>query len=225
MTAEPRATGKAWVEDFTEAFNRENIDEVMAYFADDAVYDEFHGGRHVGKAAIRAAFEPQFAGKYGRMRFHTEDMFLDAEAGKAMISWLLTRGDRRPRRRLARPRPAAFPRRQAGRETDLRQDRTPADRQERGLGGCPAARSREAADRLPGCGLAQAQRLGKKRRDGRLRPRRIVEMGEMADAGEQAGIGVRRGAGDAVELSGDSIGIVLPVQREQRAGDRPRSQA
>ncbi len=89
MTAS-REQLKAWVEDFTEAFNRENIDEVMAYFADDAVYDEFHGGRHVGKAAIRAAFEPQFAGKYGRMRFHTEDMFLDAEAGKAMISWLLT---------------------------------------------------------------------------------------------------------------------------------------
>ena len=81
---------EAWVEDFTEAFNRENIDEVMAYFADDAIYDEFHGERHVGKAAIRAAFEPQFEGGYGRMRFHTEDMFLDVAAGKAMISWLLT---------------------------------------------------------------------------------------------------------------------------------------
>ena len=81
---------EAWVEDFTEAFNRENIDEVMAYFADDAIYDEFHGERHVGKAAIRAAFEPQFEGGYGRMRFHTEDLFLDVAAGKAMISWLLT---------------------------------------------------------------------------------------------------------------------------------------
>ncbi|MCY4551272.1 MAG: nuclear transport factor 2 family protein [Defluviicoccus sp.] len=79
-----------WVEDFTEAFNRESIDEVMAYFADDAIYDEFHGERHVGKAAIRAAFEPQFEGQYGKMRFHTEDMFLDTETGKAMISWMLT---------------------------------------------------------------------------------------------------------------------------------------
>ena len=85
-----------WVEDFTEAFNRDSIDEVMAYFADDAIYDEFHGERHVGKPAIRAAFEPQFEGKYGRMRFHTEDMFLDVETGKAMISWMLTveSGDR-----------------------------------------------------------------------------------------------------------------------------------
>ena len=79
-----------WVEDFTEAFNRERIDEVMAYFADDAIYDEFHGERHVGKDAIRAAFEPQFEGRYGKMRFHTEDMFLDVETGKAMISWMLT---------------------------------------------------------------------------------------------------------------------------------------
>ena len=84
---------EAWVEDFTEAFNRENIDEVMAYFADDAIYDEFHGHRHVGRDAIRAAFEPQFEGRYGRMRFHTEDMFLDVDAGKAMISWLLTLED------------------------------------------------------------------------------------------------------------------------------------
>lgn len=86
-----RAEIERWVVDFTEAFNRENLDEVMAYFAEDAFYDEFHGGRHHGKAAIRAAFEPQFEGAYGRMRFHTEDMFVDVEAGKAMISWLLTR--------------------------------------------------------------------------------------------------------------------------------------
>jgi len=80
--------------DFTEAFNREDIDEVMSYFADDAIYDEFHAGRHIGKAAIREAFIPQFRGDYGRMRFHTEDMFVAPGAepgtGKAMIRWLLT---------------------------------------------------------------------------------------------------------------------------------------
>ena len=76
--------------EFTEAFNREDIDEVMSYFTDDAIYDEFNGVRHVGKNAIRAAFEPQFAGVFGRMRFHTEDFFLDVEAGKAMIRWVLT---------------------------------------------------------------------------------------------------------------------------------------
>lgn len=76
--------------DFTEAFNRENIDEVMSYFAEDAVYDEFNGVRNVGADAIREAFVPQFAGAFGTMRFHTEDMFLDVPAGKVLIRWTLT---------------------------------------------------------------------------------------------------------------------------------------
>ena len=89
-----RAALEKLVIDFTEAFNREDIDEVMSYFADDAIYDEFHGGRHQGQAAIREAFIPQFRGDFGRMRYHTEDMFVDARpgqgSGKALISWLLT---------------------------------------------------------------------------------------------------------------------------------------
>ena len=78
------------VVDFTEAFNREDIDEVMSYFIEDTIYDEFNGILHEGQVAIRKAFESQFSGSFGRMRFHTEDMFLDVEAGKAMIRWVLT---------------------------------------------------------------------------------------------------------------------------------------
>ncbi len=85
-----RAALEKMVIDFTEAFNRENMDEVMSYFAEDAIYDEFNAIRHDGKDAIRAAFVPQFRGDYGKMRFHTEDMFLDVPAGKALIRWLLT---------------------------------------------------------------------------------------------------------------------------------------
>lgn len=72
---------------FTDAFNRDDLDGVMAWFAEDAVYDEFHGARHEGKEAIRTAFEPMFAGKFGKVRFEEEDLFLDPEDGKAMISW------------------------------------------------------------------------------------------------------------------------------------------
>ncbi len=85
-----RAALEKMVIDFTEAFNRENIDEVMSYFADDAIYDEFNAVRHDGKDAIREAFVPQFRGDFGKMRFHTEDMFLDVGSGKALIRWLLT---------------------------------------------------------------------------------------------------------------------------------------
>ena len=72
---------------FTEAFNRDDLEAVTAYFAEDAVYDEFHGARHVGRAAIRAAFVPQFRGDFGRIRFETEDVFADAEARRSLISW------------------------------------------------------------------------------------------------------------------------------------------
>lgn len=75
---------------FTDAFNRDDLDGVMAMMADDAVYDEFNGTRSVGKAAIREAFVPQFRGDFGVIRFVTEDLFGDAESGKALIRWSCT---------------------------------------------------------------------------------------------------------------------------------------
>jgi ketosteroid isomerase-like protein len=75
---------------FTEAFNQEDLDLVMSFMADDAVYDQFNGTRAEGKAAIRAAFVPQFRGDFGVMRFLTEDLFVDLESGKALIRWVCT---------------------------------------------------------------------------------------------------------------------------------------
>jgi uncharacterized protein (TIGR02246 family) len=76
--------------DFTDGFNRDDVDAVMAFFADDAIYDELDGRRHVGRDAIRAAFEPQFRGDFGRIRFHEEDLFVDPAAGRALIAWTCT---------------------------------------------------------------------------------------------------------------------------------------
>jgi uncharacterized protein (TIGR02246 family) len=88
---------KQLVLDFTEAFNRDDLDGVMRYFADDAVYDEFDGRRHQGTAAIRAAFEPQFRGDFGEIRFLADDLFVDTATGKALIAWRcqLTSGERK----------------------------------------------------------------------------------------------------------------------------------
>jgi len=82
-----RAELERLVKDFTAAFNAEDLDGVMSFMADDAVYDEFNGVRSVGHAAIRKAFQPQFEGKFGEMRFLEEDLILDADARSAMISW------------------------------------------------------------------------------------------------------------------------------------------
>ena len=75
---------------FLDAFNRNDLDAVMGFFADDGIYDEFNGRRNVGKDAIRAAFVPQFTGAYGTMRFLDEDLFADAATGKVMASWRCT---------------------------------------------------------------------------------------------------------------------------------------
>ncbi len=75
---------------FVDAFNRNDLDTVMSFFADDAVYDEFNGTRNEGKEAIRAAFEPQFTGAFGKMQFLDEDLFVDADTGKVMASWRCT---------------------------------------------------------------------------------------------------------------------------------------
>lgn len=73
--------------EFLDAFNRNDLDAVMDFFAEDAVYDELNGRPNEGKAAIRAAFAPQFEGKFGRMTFVEDDTFIDAESGKVMSSW------------------------------------------------------------------------------------------------------------------------------------------
>ena len=75
---------------FVTAFNDNDLDAVMSYFADDGVYDEFNGKRNRGKAAIRAALLPQFTGRYGAMRFIDDDLFVDPDAGKVMASWRCT---------------------------------------------------------------------------------------------------------------------------------------
>lgn len=72
---------------FVDAFNRRDLDAVMRFFAESAVYDELTGARHVGKAAVREAFVPQFRGDYGPIVFDEEDLFIDEIACKALVSW------------------------------------------------------------------------------------------------------------------------------------------
>ncbi len=75
---------------FVEAFNRNDLDEVMSFFSDDVVYDEFNGHRSEGAEEVRAAFEPQFSGAFGVMQFIDEDLFVDVDTGKVMTSWRVT---------------------------------------------------------------------------------------------------------------------------------------
>jgi ketosteroid isomerase-like protein len=72
---------------FTDAFNRNDLDAVMSFFSEDALYDEFNGRQSRGHAEIRTALEPQFRGVFGRIRFQKEDLFVDAPASKILLRW------------------------------------------------------------------------------------------------------------------------------------------
>lgn len=76
---EPRARA------FLEAWNAGDLDEAMRFVAEGAVYEDAAGRRHEGRAEIRAAFEPTFAGTSGRARFEVEAVH--AAAGAVTMTW------------------------------------------------------------------------------------------------------------------------------------------
>ena len=73
-----------------DAFNRMSLDDVVAFFTEDGIYEDSTGGRHIGLAAIRAAFEPLVGGSKGKIHFDGEDVFVEADSGKVLASWRLT---------------------------------------------------------------------------------------------------------------------------------------
>ena len=72
---------------FVAAFNANDLDRVMSFFADDAVYRPGDATEHRGVAAIRKEFEPQFLGRFGAMRFDEHELLVDAPARKAVSRW------------------------------------------------------------------------------------------------------------------------------------------
>jgi ketosteroid isomerase-like protein len=74
--------------EFVDGFNTNSLDDVMSFFADSAVYEPGDGRTHRGRAAIRAAFQPQFENAFGTMRFVVSDRVVDERARKATIRWV-----------------------------------------------------------------------------------------------------------------------------------------
>jgi hypothetical protein len=84
----PAAPIAAVLDRFVAGFNDHDLDAVMAFFAEDAVYRPGDGREHRGRAAIRAAFRPQFDGVFGAMTFVVDDRIVDEPARKAAIRWV-----------------------------------------------------------------------------------------------------------------------------------------
>jgi len=74
------------------AFDRHDLDEIMSYFSEDAVFEsprgtERWGHRFVGPAAVRGAFAARFAG-IPDIRYTDDDHFADGDRGAS--EWTLS---------------------------------------------------------------------------------------------------------------------------------------
>ena len=74
---------------FVDAFNRQDLDDVVSFFSEDVVYEDSRGGSHKGPDAIREAFRHLVTGGMGKIRFDDEDFFAEVETDKVMASWTL----------------------------------------------------------------------------------------------------------------------------------------
>lgn len=72
---------------YMEAFNDNDLDRVMTFFAEDAVYRPGNGAERVGRAAIREELEPQFELAFGAMRFDECDRLIDERSRKIAIRY------------------------------------------------------------------------------------------------------------------------------------------
>ena len=78
------------VEHFNDAFNRHDVDGVMAVMTDDAVFESTSppdGERHAGATAVRAAWEAFFAASPDA-HFDAEDVI--ASGDRCVVRWRYT---------------------------------------------------------------------------------------------------------------------------------------
>lgn len=89
MTSDTNTT-MATVDTFNEAFNRHDVDAVMAAMTDDCVFESTSppdGERHVGQAAVRAFWEAFFRST-PTARFDAEDLI--ATGDRCVVQWRFT---------------------------------------------------------------------------------------------------------------------------------------
>jgi steroid delta-isomerase-like uncharacterized protein len=80
--------------DVLDAFNRHDLEAIMGFFAEDAVFEsprgeEPWGTRFVGREAVRAGLAKRFAG-IPDVHYGDDDHFLSADGARGVSEWTLT---------------------------------------------------------------------------------------------------------------------------------------
>jgi steroid delta-isomerase-like uncharacterized protein len=85
---------KETLEAVLDAFNRHDVDRIMTYFTEDAVFESPRGPdpwgtRFEGRDAVRAGLAKRFAG-IPDVHYADDDHFLSADGGRGVSEWTLT---------------------------------------------------------------------------------------------------------------------------------------
>jgi steroid delta-isomerase-like uncharacterized protein len=85
---------RSTLEAVLDAFNRHDLDAIMAAFSDDAVFESPRGPdpwgtRFVGKEAVRAGLAKRFAG-IPDVHYGDDDHFLSEDGHRGVSEWTLT---------------------------------------------------------------------------------------------------------------------------------------
>ena len=88
------ATTEATIDAFNEAFNRHDVDAVMALMTEDCLFENTlpppDGERHVGQKDVRKFWE-KFFQETPRATFETEEMVVSGD--RAVVRWRFEWGD------------------------------------------------------------------------------------------------------------------------------------
>lgn len=77
-----------FMEDWNTAWEQYDLEGVLAGFREDAVFENWTGGRVQGKQNLRQAWGPWFADP-GGFKFRCEDVFADPDSQKVLFRWAL----------------------------------------------------------------------------------------------------------------------------------------
>ena len=70
------------------AWTNHDLEGVMELFHEDIVFENWTGGKAVGKGDLRKAWQPWF-GQHGDFRFTEEETFVDEKEQKVLYRWSL----------------------------------------------------------------------------------------------------------------------------------------
>lgn len=86
------------IDSFNEAFNRHDVDAIMALMTSDCVFENTYpppdGARHEGQAALRRCWQELFAGS-PRAHFAWEDVWVAGDRGVVRWTYHWVEGDGR----------------------------------------------------------------------------------------------------------------------------------